>query len=77
MARHDNPRMAREKSLYVCNECGGTSTKWLGRCPQCEAWNSLVETAAEAPSRHRYAAGPATALTPSEGVATLADIEAA
>ncbi|MEJ7688553.1 MAG: DNA repair protein RadA, partial [Variovorax sp.] len=37
--------MAKEKTLYVCSECGGTSPKWLGRCPNCDAWNTLVEQA--------------------------------
>ena len=35
--------MAKNLSLYVCQQCGGQYTKWTGRCPGCEAWNSLVE----------------------------------
>jgi len=31
------------KSHFVCQECGHASPKWLGRCPDCGAWNSLVE----------------------------------
>ena len=31
------------KTIYVCQECGAQSPKWLGRCPDCGAWNSLVE----------------------------------
>ena len=66
--------MAKERSVYVCSECGGTSPKWLGKCPACGAWNTLVESVAEAPAaqRHRFAA-----LAPSAPVAVLADIEAA
>ncbi|RNC72254.1 MAG: DNA repair protein RadA [Desulfuromonadales bacterium] len=30
-------------TLYVCQSCGYQSAKWLGRCPDCAAWNSLVE----------------------------------
>lgn len=33
----------RTKAIYRCGECGDESPKWLGRCPACEAWNSLVE----------------------------------
>jgi DNA repair protein RadA/Sms len=56
---------ARPKSLYVCSECGGQSTKWQGQCPHCGAWNSLVETVAERPGPHRYAgAAKAAGLTP-------------
>jgi len=35
--------MARAKSLFVCQECGYESPRWMGRCPGCGAWNSLVE----------------------------------
>ena len=35
--------MARSKSEYVCQNCGVTSPKWMGRCPSCNAWGSLVE----------------------------------
>jgi DNA repair protein RadA/Sms len=31
------------KTIYACQECGAQSQKWLGRCPECGAWNSLVE----------------------------------
>jgi DNA repair protein RadA/Sms len=35
--------MKAPKTIYSCQECGAQSQKWLGRCPECEAWNSLVE----------------------------------
>ncbi len=40
--------MAKAKSLYVCSACGYESPRWMGRCPACEAWNSLVETLPQA-----------------------------
>jgi DNA repair protein RadA/Sms len=67
--------MAKEKSIYVCTECGGTSAKWLGKCPQCNAWNTLVESVAESAIKPRYAAA-SRGLLPGEAVATLAEIEA-
>ncbi len=30
-------------TIFVCQNCGGQSRKWLGQCPDCEAWNTLVE----------------------------------
>ena len=33
----------KSKTLFACQECGAQSQKWLGRCPDCGAWNSLVE----------------------------------
>jgi DNA repair protein RadA/Sms len=46
--------VAKAKSVYVCGECGGASTKWQGQCPHCGAWNTLLETAAEKPAQHRF-----------------------
>ena len=36
--------MAKAKRLYGCTECGATFPKWSGQCPECNAWNTLVET---------------------------------
>ena len=47
--------MAKEKSIFSCTECGATSPKWLGKCPGCGAWNTLVESVAETSSKPRYA----------------------
>ncbi len=35
--------MAKPKQVYFCQECGYESTKWMGQCPGCKAWNTLVE----------------------------------
>lgn len=35
--------MAKQRTKYVCNECGATSPRWLGKCPNCGAWESYVE----------------------------------
>ncbi|MBA4394705.1 MAG: DNA repair protein RadA, partial [Desulfobacca sp.] len=35
--------MKTEKSIYACQSCGFQSPKWLGRCPDCGTWNSLIE----------------------------------
>lgn len=39
--------MAKGKTEYVCSECGGRSPRWQGQCPQCKAWNTLVESVIE------------------------------
>src|SRR6476620_7464209 len=66
--------MAKDKTIYSCTECGGSTPKWQGKCPHCNAWNTLVESVAEpaANARNRFAA-----LAPASEVAVLADIEAA
>lgn len=35
--------MAKSKSVWFCNSCGNESSKWMGRCPACGEWNTMVE----------------------------------
>ncbi|MCK6514227.1 DNA repair protein RadA [Myxococcota bacterium] len=66
--------MAKDKSVHVCQACGFNSTKWLGRCPECGAWDSLVEQRAPtANSRPLPSGGGGRAL----GVAVPVPIRAA
>ena len=69
--------MAKEKTIYSCTECGGTSPKWLGKCPHCEAWNTLIESIAEStsPVKNRYSTQH-QALAKASEVTALADIDA-
>jgi DNA repair protein RadA/Sms len=47
----------KSKILYVCQSCGSQSPRWLGKCPGCEAWNTLVEERTErVPASHRQGA---------------------
>lgn len=39
--------MAKVRSVHVCTECGAQTPRWQGQCPQCNAWNTLVESVAE------------------------------
>jgi DNA repair protein RadA/Sms len=41
--------MARPTTVHVCSACGHSSARWHGRCPGCEAWNTLVEEPAAPP----------------------------
>ncbi len=70
---HYHAAMAKEKNVYTCSTCGGTSPKWLGKCPGCGAWNTLLESVAESltPAKNRFAA-----LASAATVAVLSDIEA-
>ena len=63
--------MNKAKSVYTCSECGATSAKWLGKCPGCNAWNTLVEAVAETPGKNRF-----QSLVAAQLVATLAEIDA-
>ncbi len=35
------------KTVYICSECGYESAKWLGKCPRCNSWNTMVEDVVE------------------------------
>ena len=35
--------MAKDKIIFYCQSCGAESTKWMGQCPSCKEWNTLVE----------------------------------
>lgn len=39
--------MAKQKTVYICQQCGYESPKWLGKCPSCNAWNSFQEEITE------------------------------
>ncbi|MBO5127894.1 MAG: DNA repair protein RadA [Clostridia bacterium] len=43
--------MKSPKTVFVCSECDYQSSKWLGKCPQCNAWNTFVEETYAAPAK--------------------------
>ena len=60
------------KSVYACTACGGQSSKWVGQCPDCGAWNTLQESvAAPAATAKRFGSYPGAA---DGAVRTLASI---
>ncbi len=65
--------MAKPKTTYVCSACGGTSSKWTGRCGHCDEWNTLVESVAEVQgaSANRYAGWTGT----TSGTVSLASVK--
>jgi DNA repair protein RadA/Sms len=64
----------KSKTLFVCQQCGFQSPKWLGKCPDCNAWNSIQEELAAALGRDSLgtAGGGAVAL-PISKVSTSAE----
>jgi len=51
--------MAKARTQFVCQQCGSTSPRWMGRCPDCGEWNTLVETIVESKERSPLSyAGP-------------------
>jgi DNA repair protein RadA/Sms len=71
--------VAKEKTLFTCNACGATSPRWLGKCPGCAAWNSLIESVPDSASggKNRLGAPQGYAgLANAQPVTPLAAIEA-
>jgi DNA repair protein RadA/Sms len=46
------------RTVFVCQQCGKESLKWLGRCPNCQQWNTFVETTKATPSPSRQSISP-------------------
>ena len=53
--------MAKEKTVFICGECGYQSGKWLGQCPACKAWNTLEESVVAALQQQPAAISAGTA----------------
>src|SRR5659263_419090 len=55
--------MTRTRSQYACTDCGWTTTKWVGRCGECQTWGSVAESS---PAKARLAVSvvPASAARP-------------
>ncbi len=47
--------MAKVKTVYFCSSCGAQAPQWAGQCGDCGEWNTLSESAAVLPSKHRAA----------------------
>ena len=54
----------RVKTAYICQNCGYSSPKWMGRCPNCGEWNTMVETVMEREERPRPSVTPTSEPQP-------------
>ncbi|KAA9131889.1 DNA repair protein RadA [Marinihelvus fidelis] len=64
--------MAKAKTRFQCSECGSVQSKWVGQCPDCQAWNTLSESRQPAPSEGRGRLGYAG--SGARGVVSLASV---
>ena len=62
--------MPRARTVFRCTECGTSAPKWAGRCPGCEAWNTLVEEL-DVPS----ATSPAAAIGPGSRPVPIGEVD--
>lgn len=52
------------KTIYICNECGYETAKWLGKCPSCNNWNTLEERVATPIKNNIYSSSSFAVATP-------------
>jgi DNA repair protein RadA/Sms len=71
--------MAKLRTKYVCQQCGGEQSKWMGKCPDCGTWNTLEEVVETAPTpaqqRRQTLLGPSSSQQSAIGPVTLPDIK--
>ena len=60
--------MAKKAAVFSCTECGSQSPKWLGRCPDCNAWNSFAQEDVASAAPQPYAMGGAGAPMPIDAI---------
>ena len=62
----------KEKTVFVCKECGYVTQKWMGRCPQCGSWNTLIEeeriASPKGTQAHGEKAVPLRSVTPDDRI---------
>ncbi len=58
----------RPATVFSCSACGAQSPRWIGRCPECGGWNTLVEEAGAPPSRTRRTKAAGATPVPLSGV---------
>src|SRR3712207_3403610 len=70
IASHERA-LPKQRTIFVCQQCGNQQARWLGRCPDCGTWDSFVEQpVAKSGARSAPASASATRPTPITEVAT-------
>ncbi len=65
--------MGRRRTIFRCDDCGGTASQWQGRCPACSAWNTLNEDTGGVPAPRRDE--PTPAGPPPEPAVLIGDVD--
>lgn len=63
--------MAKVKTTFICQSCGTQTSKWMGKCPGCQEWNTLVEEVLQRKSGRAHSDGPQRSAVPKR----ISDIE--
>lgn len=46
--------MAKQKTIFICQECGASSPRWQGQCHNCNQWNTFIEEIKPDPKKNTY-----------------------
>ena len=65
--------MAKSTVSYQCNACGATSLRWVGRCPKCQEFGTVIEIAPTPTSKATKAGTKAAAVRPAQAVSDIAE----
>jgi DNA repair protein RadA/Sms len=68
--------MAKARDRYVCTECGSIQSRWMGKCPDCGAWDVLQEQSAPIPAARPEPAWAVEGAASPVGAAPLAEVSA-
>ncbi|HEX6501209.1 MAG TPA: DNA repair protein RadA [Micromonosporaceae bacterium] len=71
MAERQAAKTRAPRAVYECDACGHRPAKWVGRCPECGEWGSVVETAAGPAAPSARAVAPRTPSEPARPIATI------
>lgn len=66
--------MAKKKTRYVCQQCGYDTVQWLGKCPGCGAWNTMVEEVVAETPKGPHAGGVRLGLGDAEAPKPIGDV---
>ncbi len=67
--------MPRLKTLYICQQCGFKTPQYLGKCPECNSWNSMIETVEEVVSSAKSVTGQKAVRFDQEKLVSLDKVE--
>lgn len=67
--------MGKLSSKYVCQNCGYTTLRWIGKCPDCSGWNTFVEEVTQPAKKGKIAAGKKLLMLGAENLAKVSEID--
>src|SRR4030095_14931675 len=74
-SRRTMSAVAKVRTQFLCNQCGSVHPKWMGKCPDCGAWDSLEEYKAPTPDARKELRGATADIVHGADPLTLTQID--